>query len=497
MADQAPGPDGLERQLRRLLLAYPPGPRRDELLDTILEGEEEGTRRRPAARQALNLMRHGMRARLGHPRSRAVVVIATLVTVLAGVFGAAAAASPGWALAPSLPQGVTSDELKREVFPGLTVWGGGDAARWVRTGDGEGWQYGFADHWVRHTAETRDVVAYATQVRDRLAANGWTIRGGVEFTGPEPDDVPPASRSATFWATRDGLTLHFDDTVVDKKASWDSEGSVTFALSRSAPAVLWLIALAGGLVAALLGWLMTGWVARRVEGRRLLRAITVLSATIGLTLLLPLAAFVALYATGGDDTPGPADELFFLGLRGILHGLWQPALVFACVMLLLAATPRRSERSQPARIAAFGLAAAALVAAGFADRAPRLADSASAAGRACVLATPAWKAPSTDRLAYGARVFIRPETTAERRNLIEAAIFRVPGAWGSSFAYDPASLAYREAYCDGAPLPAGAGPELPYFWDVDLSSPGVLPGLAAEVGALPGVLAVEPATTKR
>ncbi|MFI6070014.1 hypothetical protein ACIA5C_00320 [Actinoplanes sp. NPDC051343] len=96
------------------------------------------------------------------------------------------------------------------------------------------------------------------------------------------------------------------------------------------------------------------------------------------------------------------------------------------------------------------------------------------------------------RLSYTSRVFIRPQTSVEQRNLIEAAIFRNPGTRGSNFNYDPSSPAYRDAYCDGAPLPPGAGKELPYFWDVDLSSPGVLSGLAAEVGTMPGVIAVEP-----
>jgi hypothetical protein len=485
------GPSRLERQLHRLLMAYPPGPRREELLDTIVDGGQS----RLSARQALNLLRHGLRARLGHPRSRAVVVIATLMTLLAGVFGAAAAAPLGWALAPSLPQGAASEELKREVLPGLTVWGGGDAARWVRTGDGEGWQYGFAEYWAQHTSETREVPAYTQQVRDRLAAQGWKIRGDVEVTRPAPDDEPPASTSATFWATRDGLVLRFEDRLVDKPAAWSPEGNATFTVSRSAPAFLWAIALIGGLAGALIGWLVTGWVARRVQGRRLLRVLTVLSATIGLVIMLPLVAFVMLYSIP-DEAPRLADEKVFLGLRGVLIGLWQPALLFAGVMVLLAATPRRSERSRPARVVAFGAAAAALVAAGFADRVPQLAESArsaAAADRTCVLATPAWESANGDRLSYLARVFIRPETTAEQRNLIDAAIARNPGMRGFTFYFDPASAAYRNAYCGGAPLPAGAGRDLPYFWEVDLSSPGVLPGLAAEVATMPGVVAVKPA----
>jgi hypothetical protein len=484
-------PGRLERRLRRLLMAYPPGPRREELLDTIMEGEEGAPRRR-SVRQALNLLRHGMRARLGHPRSHAVVVIATLVTLLTGLFGVAAVAPLGWALAPSLPQGAASDELKREVFPGLTAWGGGDAARWVPTGDGEGRQYGFAYYWAQATTATRDVAGYTNQARDRLAAQGWTIRGDVEVADSPPDQAPPASRSATFWATRDSLILHFDDEAYEKAAAWDSEGFVAFTLSRSAPPALWLIVLAGGLIAALLGWLTTGWVARRVEGRRLLRTVTVLSVAIGLLISLPLVAFVMLNSIP-DDSPRTADEVFFLGVRGLL-GLWQPALLFVGVMLLLAVMPRRGEWKRPVRVMAVGAALVALAAVWFADRAPRLVENArrTASHDSCVLATPAWNTAAGDRLSYTSRVFIRPQTSADQRNLIQAAISRIPGTRGFNFNYDPSSQAYRDAYCNGAPLPAGAGADLPYFWDVDLSSPGVLPGLAAEVGTMPGVVAVEP-----
>ena len=40
-------------------------------------------------------------------------------------------------------------------------------------------------------------------------------------------------------------------------------------------------------------------------------------------------------------------------------------------------------------------------------------------------------------------------------------------------------------------VPAAAVSALPYFWTVDLESPGLFAGLAAEVTALPGVVAVQ------
>src|SRR6185503_2423947 len=101
------------------------------------------------------------------------------------------------------------------VFPGMTVWGGGDAALFVRTNDGEGIQYGYADYWVKHTPATREVDTFTLAVRDRLRAAGWQIRSDVA-----PDLVPGEAGEVkaqkerytrTFWATRDGLALQFSD----------------------------------------------------------------------------------------------------------------------------------------------------------------------------------------------------------------------------------------------------------------------------------------------
>jgi hypothetical protein len=94
------------------------------------------------------------------------------------------------------------------------------------------------------------------------------------------------------------------------------------------------------------------------------------------------------------------------------------------------------------------------------------------------------------RLALTVHVFIRQDTTPDQRNLIQAAIARVWGTWAFNFYFDPTAPEYADAYCGGRSLPAGAGATLPYFWRVDISSPGVFAGLEAEVAGLPGVLGV-------
>lgn len=449
-----------------------------------------GGRQSPGVRQVLDVLISGLRARLGHPRSHGIVVLATLVALLAGLFGAAAVAPLGWSLAAPLPEGAAAEQLKREVFPGLVAWGGGDAARWVPTGDGEGEQYGYADYWVWHTAQTRDVDAYTSMVRDRLVAQGWTLEREVEPSRSGADDVT-AWRSATFAASRGGLYLRFDDTLLDKQAPWSPEGTAGFTLTRTAPAALWALEIAGALVAALVAWLATGWVARQIEGHRFEHAVTTL-AVAGLTVLLPVISVVMLFAAGVSDDD-PAEQGWFIAQRYLLDDAGRPALLFLGAMVAPAALMRQGPW-RPRRALALGAAALALIAGGFGDRlldvSHRLEQRAPATAMPCVPAVPA--ATGSARLNYRTGVFIRPDTPAEQRNFIEAAIARVPGTRAFSFHYDPTSQAYRDAYCHGAELPPGSGATLPYFWDIDLSSPGVYPGLEAEVGSMSGVVAVRP-----
>jgi len=67
------------------------------------------------------------------------------------------------------------------------AWGGGDAAKIVRQGDGEGIEYGYATSWVKHTPVTRDVTGYTASARNRLEAAGLIdgeCSAEVEFPTP-------------------------------------------------------------------------------------------------------------------------------------------------------------------------------------------------------------------------------------------------------------------------------------------------------------------------
>ncbi len=187
----------------------------------------------------------GVRVHLARPGTSGIVVPAVLVAMLGGLFGAGLATRAGWEFAPSLPHGARAEEVKRTVFPGVSVVGGGDAPLWTFSRDGEYVEPGSTAYVV----ETSNVAELVSGVRDRLAAQGWSIHdtaaGGVGSGGTPTHDNPVR-------ATRDGLTLTY-------------VGGDTFTLTRSVPPWLGWFAGGGALLGALIGWLLTGWVGQRAQ----------------------------------------------------------------------------------------------------------------------------------------------------------------------------------------------------------------------------------------
>ncbi|MFC7535160.1 hypothetical protein [Actinoplanes sp. GCM10030250] len=471
--------DPLARRYARWLRFYPPGARRAEMLGTLLECSPPG-RTRPTLKEKINLSAYGLRARLGRPASTSIVVLATFVALAAGLFGAAGAARAGWEMAPALPSGAESEALGSTVFPGLHVWGGGDAETFVPSGDLESTVYGFADYWVKNTPETRNVRSYATAARDRLAAAGWDIRTEIELDVDLAGD-PPTS-SAHFVATRDGLVLSYDGVYWQNRAWYDADGGTGFELSRSATGWMTGLTVAGGLLAALTGWLLTGWASRRTEDHpfRAIPAAALAWTSVVVSLLLALLG--GLWSWQPDR---PGDEPIWHALRILSgeSGLWVLALGLGG--LAIAAWPTGLRALIPAALA--------LIVAGAAAGWP-----ATSAIATCTPSGPPANPPPAE-VAHSriARVFVAQNATDEQRNLAEAAIGRVWGTRSYSFHYDPTDPEYRYAYCEGARLSGQSGMTMPYFWEIDMSSPGVFPALAAEVGHAPGIVAVRHALPYR
>jgi len=259
------------RRFRRVLRAYPQGPRRDELLDTLLAAQVT-----PGPRIFLNLLRHGLRARLGRPASRLVVVTAVLVALTTGLGVAAIAARLAWTAVPDYPSGARLAEITGTVFPGAPIDGRrstdglfldvsepSPAAVALRGHDED---FEFASY--EFAPATQFVAGGYREWTDaaaaRMEADGWTVRD-IEPTGATIIATGQLDDSGReFWAIRDGLTLHF---VAETAVVGTPPGSfaATATLARLTPAWVTAAAGAGWLLGALAGWLLTGFVSRRTE----------------------------------------------------------------------------------------------------------------------------------------------------------------------------------------------------------------------------------------
>jgi hypothetical protein len=487
----------LIRAYRRLIRVYPRGPRRDELLDTLVECATPG-RRRPALREVVNLAYHGSRARLGRPGSRGIVVLALFVALAAGFLGASGANRLGWQAVGSLPVGADAAEIRQTVFPGLTVWGGGDAAKIVSQSDGEGIEYGYAISWVKHTPATRDVAGYTAAARGRLETAGWTVTS-VDPPLDQTDVVgaDPGDRAEGFTAERGALALRFSDYYWPGRPPYDSDGNATYTIWHQAPWWLTGVTWFGALLAAFLAWLLTGWVSRRLEPEPA-ASVPVLVGAVFCVLGVVPAALLAVPAQSADETAAPFWQGFayFGTMPAMLAGLAAALIVGVAVAQK---PPHRLQqwrrhaaswpgtlRRRPSVLITLIAATTILIGLGL----YRL-DTGQLAAGSCTPSTPSGiEDPPSARLSYLARVFISPQATADQRNLAQAAIGRGFGG-GYTFNGGPRSSGFTDAFCGRGRVSAEIADALPWYWTVDLASPGLFDGLAAEVIVMPGVVAVQ------
>jgi hypothetical protein len=327
------------------------------------------------------------------------------------------------------------------------------------------------------------VDAFTAQTRQRLVAAGWTIRSGIQ-SDDSPDAVTP-SHELGFWASKGDKILSFSDYYWRDRAYYDSDGAAIFQLFRAAPPWLPAGTALGALLGAVIGWLLTGWVSRRTEDRPAISALTATLTGVALVFLLPAALFSAGAAL---PTVQPSITPFWSGLDYLGHGgaIW--AGYFALAVLILAGLPRHPPSMPRPGVAVVTLLVVAGTAAGW----YRFAPPAAASARACTPTVPPALPAGTDvRLSRAARVFVSQQSTADERNLLQAAIFRVTGTTSLGFYSEPLDATFRQAYCGSAHLPLATARTLPWFFEVGLSSPGAYPALAAEVRHLPPVVGVQ------
>ncbi|MFG1606960.1 hypothetical protein [Actinoplanes sp. NPDC049265] len=463
------------RRYRRLVRAYPPGPRRDELLETMVEAAAAADRPGPTAGEWLNVLGYALRTRLRRPRTVGVLIFAVLVMAAGAYLGAAVGNRIGLGRTAAPPTGEAAGELTATVFPGLDVWGGKPADVIARQPDGEGIEYGWTDFWVRHTDATRDVATYTAGARDRLAAAGW--------------DVHDAQEDGEFWAGRGGLVLRFEDFVYTDAPYYDSDGGAHFAVRRDqTPPPIFDVA--GAVLGALAALLLTVYVSRRIgrsgEASALLGTVT----GIILMLLVPGMLF-------SQPTDPPGREPWWNGFESELGAgpTWFAG--FMASLVLVVAFFHKGGRAR--RAIAFllrnpkptGVALLVLVAGLAAYGALWMLDATDppchpAAG--VPVAAPENEVRDSDRV----HVYVDPAATADQRNLIVAAMRR---SWAlgeeGELIWRPDSREFRDQYCGGGKVPAEAVAGLPYFFSVKLDYARDFPAFLEEVQNQAGVLSIQ------
>ncbi|WP_229072048.1 hypothetical protein [Actinoplanes sp. DH11] len=258
----------------------------------------------------------GFRAVLGRPGDRGIVVLAVLVSMLAGLYGAAHATRLGWEFIRPLPTAQQSAELRQVMFPGVPV--GTEP-----TEDSNG--FPALGHAV---AEGADISGLVPGVRDRLVAAGWRIR-----------ENPAAGKYVTetlefeddLYAVRDGLLLYYD-------------GETWFTVERAAPYWMGWVASAGALLGALLGWLMTGWAGRRAAAGSV--AAQLAGAFAWPTVVVVLALLYGPFLLFFDSGLTYAEEVWS-HLLHIATGVANWVGVVAATALAIVAVLGRSPTSQP------------------------------------------------------------------------------------------------------------------------------------------------------
>ncbi len=330
--------DRLERGYRRLLLAYPRRHRHrhgTELVTTLLEMAAPG-QRRPRIGDALHLVASGLRLRFRLPAGRPLMALAALLTALTmGGFGAAAGSWLGAQTFADLPDDAAMARFMQQA--------GGSQGELLPHRSASPWQAESVTLTTHHGGGSWD----AEQVRQRFAADGWSVSGltpvsGHSYTVHE-DGTETETRlsGAQFAAGSDGLIVHV--------RGWD-DGHHSIWAGPTRTAVFLPLVVVGTAVGLVVGWLIAAAVAYRIAAAAPGRRVTA-AALWGITLLALALPTVALYGNvmrvfrDGSATDFPAytvhsaftpGEYYPFGPSWLVLGLSIAGLVAAVAMVLVA-----------------------------------------------------------------------------------------------------------------------------------------------------------------
>ncbi|MEU8608893.1 hypothetical protein AB0C29_12920 [Actinoplanes sp. NPDC048791] len=135
---------------------------------------------------------------------------------------------------------------------------------------------------VAGNPETADVGGYLTGLAQRLQEQGWH---SVDIVPTAPIDRSGArlNDSQALFARNAHLVLW----VEDGHDASTPQGRLDIHVHRTEPPWISVLTFAGGLLGALLGWLLFGWASRRTEHRRAATTAAGLAVVLGMALLAP------------------------------------------------------------------------------------------------------------------------------------------------------------------------------------------------------------------
>jgi hypothetical protein len=346
---------------RWLLLSYPRDYRRERGAE-ILETVRDIAPARHGLSVAVNLVHHGLRARLGRPSSRSVVIWASIFTMACGLFAASFGTWLSWLssrpldhteLAAAVDQ-LYPDERVNYIDgddPPAVFMIYGSPLSWSSVSDlllGDGGEYslaGISASFVQLPSDTRPHVL--AELQQRLQVAGWDYSEPIysDAYGCIPNDprCDPASIPSN-------ITVHAqrgDNNLEVRIHAENTTPVMAFALTRSTPWSAYPAGIVAFLLGAAGGWCLFGWASRRAER--------------GHPLAQGLAKFLFGFATFLWWAPillsAPLMLLHHLGephYRWHLPWEWlgQPAMslpfVLGCLMLTLALGVAALPRRQPA-----------------------------------------------------------------------------------------------------------------------------------------------------
>lgn len=340
-----------QRRYRRLLWAYPRWYRRErgtEILTTVLDAAAPG-RRWPSARDAVDLLRGGVRLRVGPPRPGYLLIFVP-ISLLVGLIGSAWAAGqaldrfaarPSVATAAAVALTATGEPPHDLAGPIVSCSDVGCPSGWSPDGDNvvaedrplyqdNGQDAVEVGYWPPDDA----LAGWIGLVRDRLSAAGWT--------------VDPISRSVY----GDRFTAHNADLQVQvwtipgagRVPSGDDDYLVTapavLLVQHSAPPGLELFSGAGFLAGLVIGWLLSAWIVRRARAHPDRRKTTVLLAgTWAVLLALPVDCLALTDGVARSLAGNRALALAPTDLTSLLIVLVVPAVLTLLLTIAIAAWP--------------------------------------------------------------------------------------------------------------------------------------------------------------